>query len=181
MMDNNQSVVDFKSADNGRQRLIVLFQGGEDDILAVKFALQLARNEMVDLKVVNAGFSKEGDRESYDSQHLGFDTKVLGSRVSFIDTESATLEAVLAAVREPSSAETTVILGRGAVDMSSSFTAASSREDSRALGTLATAALFALRENALSASLMVVQARREMAETADGALRRKTTNHSDDG
>ena len=93
--------------------------------------------------------------------------------MSFIETESAALEALLDAVQEPSSAETTLILGRGSVDMHNT----SGHHESRALGALPTTVLFALQEHAVVAGLMVVQARREVE---DEGLKRKRTNHSED-
>lgn len=182
MADKTQSVVDFKLADSGRQRIIVLHQGGEDDPFAVKFALQLARNDIVDLKILKAGPNKEGDGDE-NHEHFNFDTvrssipDHMQARVTFLETETAAVEAILAAVHEPSSAETMIIIGRGSIDMSSSVTTSSSRDDSRALGTLATAALHRMRENGSSAGLMVVQARREVGEES---LKRKNTNFSDE-
>ena len=176
--DKRPSMIDFKLADSGRERLIVLYQGGDDDLFAVRFGMQLARNEIVDLNVIRAGVSSDDDSE--DSE---FDTikasipAEMQSRVTFTDDETAALEAALNAVHEPSSAETMVIVGRGSVDMSSSMQTTSSHNDHRALGPLSTTALHALRENGVNAGLMVVQAKRDIGE--DG-LKRKATNHSED-
>ncbi len=182
MADKTQSVVDFKLADSGRQRIIVLYQGGEDDVFAVQFALQLARNEIIDLKILKAGSSKEANMDE-NLEHFDFDTvrscipDNMQARVTFIDTESAAVEAMLAAVHEPSSAETMTIIGRGSVDMSSSVMTSSSRDDARVLGSLATTALHTVREKALNTGLMIVQARREAGEES---LKRKNTNFSDE-
>ena len=179
MAEKMQSVVDFKLADSGRQRIIVLYQGGEDDILAVKFALQLARNDVVDLKILRAGVSKEGDAEHFEFDTVRASIPVnMQARVTFADTETAALEAMLGAIHEPSSAETVIIIGRGSAGISSSMMASSSSGDSRALGALAAAALHAVREKALSTGLMIVQAKREAAE---GSLKRKTTNLGEEG
>jgi Sodium/hydrogen exchanger family len=182
MADKMQSVVDFKLADSGRQRMIVLYQGGADDIFAVKFALQLARNEVVNLKIIRAGFSKEAESNE-DREHYEFDTvrasipDKMQARVTFVDTETAALEAMLSAAHEPSSAETVIIIGRGSMDVSTSLTSTSSRDESRALGPLATSALSALRERAVGMGLMIVQAK---CEPSEGELRRKTTNLSEE-
>ena len=182
MADRTQSMVDFRLPDSGRQRIIVLYQGGEDDIFAVKFALQLARNEIVDLKILKVGSNKEVDGDA-NHEHFDFDTirssipDNMQARVTFVDAETPALEAILAAIHEPSSAETMLIIGRGSVDMSLSVVSSSSRDDAKALGTLATAALHTMREKALGAGLMIVQARREAGE---GSLKRKNTNFSDE-
>lgn len=181
MVEKMQSFVDFKLADSGRQRIIVLYQGGGDDVFAVKLALQLAKNKVVDLKILRAERYKEA-LEHEDSSDFEFETlrssipENMRDRVTFIDGETSVLEAMLVAVSEPSSAETVVVVGRGSVDMSASAMVGSSRDDSRALGALATKALHTVKENALNAGLMIVQAKREAQEES---LKRKATNLSE--
>jgi len=176
--DAGQSVINFKLADSGRQRLLVLYSGGEDSLFAVKLGLQFAKNDNVDLKVLRPMVSKEADEEHEDEL---FEYKTLKSsvtaqmkqRVQFIESEGPAMGAVIAALTEPSSAETLLILGRGSSDMSLSMFDSASSVTNQALGTLATSMLAELREKELNSSIMVVQKRRRATE-----LKRQTTNEA---
>ncbi|KAJ9616534.1 hypothetical protein H2200_000253 [Cladophialophora chaetospira] len=139
--DHTESTVHFRLADSGRYRLFALYQpGSEDDLFAVRLALQLAKNDMVDLKILNV---RNGDSD-YDNasipdedrktaaQHkthslktpTDYEFEVLRStistsessdRITILDLDVSALEAVMSALSEPSSAETLLILGRGTV------------------------------------------------------------------
>lgn len=166
-----ESGVQFKLADNRRYRIVVLYQGGEDDLLAVKLALQLARSESVDLRVVRAGTGDETDDEDYKhgpSDDFEFNVMRAGipestkQRVDFIDLDSVDREAVLTTLSEPTGgAETVMILGRGVHVGMSTMASTSSRDESQVLGPLAMVALNLIRDHALNVELMVVQAKRE--------------------
>ena len=174
--DRFQSVVNFRLPDSGRQHILVLYQGGDDDLYAVKLGLQLVRHDIVDLKIKKLGLKEEG---SDDGHHIDFDTLKasitddMKERVTIDETATAALEAVTAAVNDPSSAETVVITGRGSVNMSASVLSSSNRADSKVLGAFATAFLYAIQEKSLKTGLIAVQAKKENEE-----LRRKTTNMS---
>ena len=174
--ERNQSVVEFMLPDSGRQRIIVVVQGGDDDMYAVKLALQLARHDVVDLKIVKIGSKEDASDDGHD-----FDFSIIKSgitesmkhRVIIEESDGEPLQALIKAVNEPSAAETVTLMGRGSVDMSASVQTTGSREDTRVLGPFATTVLSAVREKALKTGLMIVQARRDNDD-----LRRKTTNMS---
>lgn len=163
--DRNRSVIEFKLADSGRQRLIVLYTGGQDDLFAVKLGLQFAKNDSVDLKVIKTTTNKEADEDEHEET---FDYKTLKSsvpdhmksRVRFIDSESGPTDAAVTAIKEPSSAETLLIVGRGSADLSlSAISSASSGVSGSALGSLGTSLVHDLKEKKLNSSLLVVQKR----------------------
>ncbi|EXJ87504.1 hypothetical protein A1O3_04464 [Capronia epimyces CBS 606.96] len=187
-VEHLNSTVQFKLADSERHRLLVLFQGTDDDLFAVRLGLQLAKNETVDLQVLNA---RVGDLDEFDETPKeaglhGLRTRAdhefdllracipesLRNRVSVVDLDVPGLEAVLAAIAQPSGAETIVIVGRatpasaGEHSLSSSMAmaASSSRNDSRTLGLLATSLGRAVYEKAQNIGLLVVQASRELDE-----------------
>lgn len=180
--DRNKSVIEFELADSGRRRLIVLYTGGEDDLFAVKIGLQFAKHESVDLKVIRAGLNKEADDDHDDS----FDFKALKSavpahmkaRVQFVDTAAQPLDAITVALKEPSSAETLLILGRGSSDVSLSVVTSNSSVSPQALGSLATIMVQELKEKNLNSSLLVVQKR--TPSLGPGELKKQTTNEITD-
>lgn len=159
-----QSVINFKLADSGRQRLIVLYTGGDDDLFAVKLGLQFAKNDHVDLKVLRPLAGRDAD----DNQEDVFEYRTLKSsvpaymakRVQFEEPDSTALEAVRTALSGPSSAETLLVVGRGTVDMSLSMVSSYSGGTGQILGSFATSMLTVLKEKELTASLLVVQKRR---------------------
>ncbi|KIW87056.1 uncharacterized protein Z519_12353 [Cladophialophora bantiana CBS 173.52] len=220
LADQMNSTVHFKLADSGRSRLFVLYQGdSEDDLFAVRLGLQLAKNKKVDLKILNARAGR-GDSDTVhqdaDTDHdnkmaaiskvhtlrtpLDFEFDTLrssildfgfGERATVVDVHLSGLDAVVAAISEPSPAETLVIIGRGTFhpttnppvnagagesSMSSSMAMtgvagpSSAREEGRALGPLATQLVKVIRERQLQAGLLVVQARREHAADAPDAF-----------
>lgn len=203
-IDQINSTVHFRQlhADMGRHRLLVVYGGKtEDDLFAVKFGLQLAKNETVDLKVLVLPAVAAGDDEIEISDHhqkqvrhdLGYEFEILrtsvpeslSERVTFVDLPMgiSKLEAVTSAITEPSSAETIVILGRNAGEQSTG------REDSRPLGGMATNLVRFIHEKTVNVGLLVMQARREPEEsTATGfgggkgiqQLTKKTSIMSDD-
>ena len=165
MADRNKSVIEFKLSDSGRNRLVVLYTGSEDDLFAVKLGLQFAKHDNVDLKVIKAMVNKEAEDDDHDST---FDYKTLKSsvpdhmksRVQFMDSELPPLDAAVAALKEPSSADTLLILGRGTSDLSLSVvSSASSLSSTAALGSLATNMVHELKQKKLNSSLLVVQKR----------------------
>ncbi len=132
------STVHFRLADSGRYRLFALYQhGSEDDLLAVRLALQLAKNDMVDLKILHVRSSDSDDNVSIPDEDkenpelskvqslktpTDYEFEVLRSsistsdssdRVTVLDLDVSGLEAVMSALSEPSSAETLLLLGRG--------------------------------------------------------------------
>ncbi|EXJ62017.1 hypothetical protein A1O7_02449 [Cladophialophora yegresii CBS 114405] len=135
--DYMNSTVHFKLSDSGRYRLIALYQSGsEDDLFAVRLALQLAKNDLVDLKIlyVRSGGDSDVDMDSEDKKHHDsnkvrslktptdheFDalrssipTSESSARVTVLDVDVPGLEALTTAVSEPSSAESLLIVGRG--------------------------------------------------------------------
>ncbi|KAI1609168.1 Sodium/hydrogen exchanger family-domain-containing protein [Exophiala viscosa] len=180
-----QSTVHFKLADSERYRLLVLYQGSQDDLFTVRFGLQLAKNELIDLTIfshVHGGASDDeidvikgsGDRtrpaakarveHEFDVLRASVPT-ALADRVTFADLDAGAsgVDAVAEAVAEPSAAETFVIVGRSMAHWQSSMgTGASSTSSSRdALGPIATRLVKTIREKSLSAGLLVMQARRD--------------------
>src|SRR5262249_40604403 len=120
--DHTNSTVHFKPADSGRYRLVVLYQGSEDDLFAVRFGLQLAKNEAVDLKILNAraiesggdevgktgqetGFSKTTSDYEFETLRVSIPGSIAG-RVSIADSSVPGIEAVSEAISEQSAAET---------------------------------------------------------------------------
>ncbi|KIW81340.1 hypothetical protein Z517_04365 [Fonsecaea pedrosoi CBS 271.37] len=214
LADQMNSTVQFRSAESGRTRLFALYQGdSEDDLFAVRLALQLAKNHKVDLKILNARVRHDDadvGHHAADTSHddktaplskvhtlrtptdfefdalrssiadCGFDT-----RVTVVDVSLSGLEALVAAISEPSPAETLVIVGRSTFysksanaifststaesSMSNSMVISSgsglsfARDDSQALGPLATQLIKVVRERQLQTGLLVVQARNERA------------------
>lgn len=160
--DRKQSVIEFQLPDSGRQRLIVLYTGGEDDLFATKLGLQFAKNESVDLKVIKVSTHSDGEEDDHDDS---FDFTTLKTsvpdnmkgRVQFVDSGASPLEAVTTALREPSAADTLVILGRGSSDLSLSVVSSAGSGSSPALGSLATNMVHELKDKKLNASLLVVQ------------------------
>ncbi|KEF56978.1 uncharacterized protein A1O9_07168 [Exophiala aquamarina CBS 119918] len=202
-----KSSVHFKLSDSSRYRLFVLYSGSDDDLYAVKLGLQLVKNEAVDLIILNVRPTPvphdddEGDHvlEIKDSGNGGaaksrnadfeFETirtsllHFLRRRVTFVDLDISPLDAITAAIAEPSAAETIVLIGRGAPASSSgalfnslsnsgilgggsSSTAVAG--DSRALGPFATRLVRSVREKGLATALLVVQARRQIDDEAVG-------------
>lgn len=192
-VEHLNSTVQLKPAGSGRYRLFVLYQGSDDDLFAVRLGLQLAKNEMVDLHILNARIFD--DDEIYESpKEAGIHASrtradhqfdrlrasvpdILGSRVSIVDLDVPGLEGVIVAVAQPSGAETIVMVGRrtsafaGEHALSSSMisTGSSSRDESRALGVAATSLVKTLHERQLNAGVLVVQARREPDEAGASA------------
>ncbi|KIW11685.1 hypothetical protein PV08_10987 [Exophiala spinifera] len=175
-IDQTNSTVHFRQlhGDLGRYRLLVVYGGkSEDDLFAVKFGLQLVKNETVDLKVLVLPAVAAGDDEieigdrgqEQIRHHLAYELETLrtsvpdslSDRVTFVDLPMgiSNLEAVTSAIAEPSSAETIVIFGRNASEQSTG------REDSRVLGAMATNLVRFIREKTVSVGLLVMQARRE--------------------
>lgn len=178
--DAGQSVINFKLADSGRHRLIVLYTGGEDDLFAVKLGLQFAKNDQVDLKIVRPAAGRDAEEDHDDST---FEYKTLRSsvpaymakRVQFEDSDNPALEAARAALSEPSSAETLLIVGRGAADVSLSMISSYSGNAAQVLGSLATSMLADCKEKELNASLLVVQKRRSNAPGYGTDLKKQNT------
>ncbi len=188
MIDQANSTVHFNQVhgDTGRYRLLVVYEGmGQDDLFAVRFGLQLAKNTMVDLKVLvvptahgngdEFEISRKGGNKT--KQNVGDEFEMLRSsvpdvtadRVSFVDLAAgiSSLDAVTTAIAEPSAAETVVLLGRNASERTPMLAAASSsREESRALGSLATSLVNVISERTLSAGLLVMQAKRDVEDSA---------------
>ncbi|KIY02337.1 uncharacterized protein Z520_02475 [Fonsecaea multimorphosa CBS 102226] len=151
LVDQMNSTVHFKLAESRRTRLFVLYQGdSEDDLFAVRLGLQLAKNQMVDLKILNARVDPDNvdaDQRVEDTDH---DNKMAGlskvhtlrtptdfefdalrssiadcgfdKRVTVVDVHSLGLEAVLAAISEPNPAETLVIIGRSTFHPKATYT-----------------------------------------------------------
>jgi hypothetical protein len=162
VQDRKKSVITFQLADSGRQRLIVLYSGSEDDLFGVKLGLQFAKNENVDLKVIKTPTNTEDDDHDGTFDFKTLKTSVpdaLKSRVQFVDSEAGPVEAALAALREPSAADTLLILGRGSADLSLSVISSAGSISSPALGSIATTVVNELRQRHLNASLLVVQRR----------------------
>ncbi|OAP56295.1 hypothetical protein AYL99_09474 [Fonsecaea erecta] len=221
LVDQMNSTVHFKSAESRRARLFVLYQGeSEDDLFAVRLGLQLARNHKVDLKILNARVgldSTDADQHADSIEHdnkvvtpsnihtlpkpidLEFDTLRSSiadygfeNRATVIDVQLSGLEAVVAAISDPSPAETLVIIGRNTLPSKSATTAlgsstaesstsgsrvitgatglASARDDNQALGPLATQLVKVVRERQLQTGLLVVQTRTENASEVPDAV-----------
>lgn len=183
------STMHFKLADSGRYRLVVLYGGREDDLLAVRLGLQLAKNEMVDLKILNARVvddekvEETGEQAGQTNTNDAFNAlratlpESLAERISVVDAPVSSLEALTSAIAEPSAAETIVLVGRSpgtpSSDTPSSLSSPmsvygsnSSRDESRALGPLGTSLVKVVREKGLTTGLLVVQARRDVEEGA---------------
>ncbi|KIV82501.1 hypothetical protein PV11_04605 [Exophiala sideris] len=183
-----QSTVHFPLAHSERYRLLVLYQGSQDDLFAVRFGLQLAKNEMVDLTIfshMHGGASDDeidvlkGSRDrtraaakasvehEFDVLRASVPT-ALADRVTFVDIDSGIsgVDAVAEAVAEPCAAETFVVVGRSVAhwQSSTSIGASSSSSSREALGPVATRFVKVIRENSLSAGLLVMQARRDGEE-----------------
>lgn len=185
LADVGKSVINFKLADSGRLRLIVMFTGSDDDLFAVKLGLQFAKNDHVDLIVVRPAVTQDADDEHEDST---FDYRTLRSsvpaymtkRVHFMDSDNSAGEAARASLSEPSSAETLLVVGRGGADMSLSTVSSYSGNSSQILGSLATTMLTLLKEKDLNASLLVVQKRRYKGPGDKSELKRQSTAGGDE-
>ena len=135
--DNMNSTVHFKLSDNGRHRIVALYQSGsEDDIFAVRMALQFAKNDLVDLTILNVRHvaaevssavhlgdgGKTGTKQTteqpstddeFDVMRSTIATSEANERIVVVDTDALALESVTSVLAEPSSAETLVLVGRG--------------------------------------------------------------------
>ena len=137
--DYGNSTIHFRLADSGRYRLFALYQASsEDDLFAVRLALQLAKNDMVDLKILhvrnsysdfdNASIQDDNKKNpalnkvqslktptdhEFEVLRSSIATSISSARVTVLDLDVTGLEAVMEALSEPSSAETLLILGRG--------------------------------------------------------------------
>lgn len=183
------SAVQFKVSQGSRHRLLVLYQGGADDLFAVKLGLQLARHDSVDLRILRVSQGKEvvSDTETEaGTEHFNFEfdhirTSVpatMARRVRFDDVNisAGLLESISGVLSEPNATETLVILGRGSgsdLSMSHISSASSSHSESKVIGTLPTQVLNLLRNRAgasistttavtAPAGLLVVQAKRKL-------------------
>lgn len=192
LIDQMNSTVNFKLSDSGRHRLLALYRGSEDDLFAVRFGLQLARNPRVDLKILNVPAAHDDgvDEDEIEEIHKGsaaihatsrahtmhqFEAlrhsipDTLVERVSIVDVAASGLEAVKTAIAEPSAADTIVIVGRNTSRHSTSgslmLAGSSSVDESRALGPLATSVIKLVRETQLNVGLLVMQARRELEQS----------------
>lgn len=134
VVEQTNPTVHFRLSDSGRYRLFVLYNGSEDDLYAVKLGLQFARNDAVDLIILNvrpAPLHHEDDdvddhgideiKGTSASRHRPGDFEFetlrpvpasLNARVTFVDLDIAALDAITSAVAEPSAAETIVLVGR---------------------------------------------------------------------
>lgn len=241
LADHNNTTVQFPLGESGRRRIFALYQSGsEDDLFGVRLALQLAKNESVDLTILNArGSGAEFEHDEIDTDadekhpvvqtlktRTAAEFEALRStiattaRVTVLDLPVSALDAAISAISEASAAETILILGRGPHSGGNAITtlpatpssphaagpsSLMARDD--ALGYLATQIVRVVREKAISAGLVVVQARRDGGETTHShhhgfegfgtvtapgaahlsntgkeatALRRKLTRESDD-
>jgi hypothetical protein len=142
--DHMNSTVQFELSDSGRYRLFALYQSGcEDDLFAVRLALQLAKNELVDLKILyirtndsdlDMDVDHDNSNGNEDKKHHPLDkvqslrtpidyefdvlrstipTSESSARITVVEVDVSGLEALMTALSEPSSAETLLILGRG--------------------------------------------------------------------
>jgi len=178
-----ESTVHFRSAETGKQKLIVLYQGGEDDIFAVRLALQLAKNENVNVNIITSGSAadREGDVEHESDLHL---TNLRASipadvadRVTFTGSDSRrNIDGLLGAIRDADGAEVVAVLGRGGVDMAASVSGLHS--EARAIGPRAVEMLNVIKEGGVCASLLVVQAKKGIADGAQ--LQRKASHASEE-
>lgn len=192
VLDQAQSTVTFRLADSERYRLIVLYQGSQDDLFAVRFGLQLVKNEMVDLKVFSTVRGSASDDEIEEikgssrrapepSAEYDFDVlrasvpAALADRVTFVDLDFGVsgVDAIAVTVAEPSAAETFVVVGRSTMSSQSSTmgvgASSSSRDERGVLGPVATQLVKTIREKALNAGLLVMQARRDGDEASAAA------------
>ncbi|KAL2428794.1 K(+)/H(+) antiporter 1 [Exophiala dermatitidis] len=60
-LEHINSTVQFKLPDSGRYRLIVVYQGSNDDLFAVRLGLQFAKNDLVDLQILDARTALDND------------------------------------------------------------------------------------------------------------------------
>ncbi|KAL2403939.1 K(+)/H(+) antiporter 1 [Exophiala dermatitidis] len=138
-VEHINSTVQFKLPDSGRYRLVVVYQGSDDDLFAVRLGLQFAKNELVDLQILDARTDLDDDdydemiddespkeaeagphgaRRHTDQEFELLRTRVpdaVRPRVSFTDLDSSSHQgvgAVLEAIAQPSAAETIVMVGR---------------------------------------------------------------------
>jgi hypothetical protein len=197
VVEQMKSTVHFKLSDSGRYRLFVSYSGSEDDLFAVKLGMQFVRNDAVDLIILNVRLPHEDDGDNADeikeSGGVGrnriadfeFETlrtslpHSLSERVTFVDLDISALDAITAAISEPSAAETIVLVGRDASTSSSGVFnslagsgilggGSSTATDSKALGSLATRLVRTVREKGLATALLVVQARRQVEDEPVG-------------
>ena len=171
MVDNTQSVVDFRLPSSGRQRFVVEFGGSEDDIFGIRLALQLARHPSVNVMVVD--LKDNATIQTENANHLEYEMlqasipEHMKERVVFSSAaESAALDFLFATLGEPTSAETVLVVGRGDANRDATIPGTN---DQAALGKLAAASLQLIREKALQVSLMIVQGKRD---SPDEPLRR---------
>ncbi|RMD42966.1 hypothetical protein DV735_g2147, partial [Chaetothyriales sp. CBS 134920] len=164
--EKEQAMVEFRLPESGRQQIVAVYQHGPDDLYGVRLALQLARHNIVDLKIIKT--TSDEDEDSADEDHHDLDFQVATAEVApdvkrrlrIEESKGTALEAAIAAVNEPSAGPKLVIVGRGSKGVSAGGVTPNS-SDSRVLGPLAMAVLQTLREKASRTSLMVVQARRD--------------------
>ena len=179
VIDRAQSVVNFKSPSSGRQRFVVAFGGSEDDIFAVKLALQFAKHPSVDVVVVD--FQDNQYERTENANYLEYDLlqasmpEHMQYRVNFSSAAaSGGLDFLFATLGEPTSAETILVVGRSGTHRDAT---SPSTTDQAVLGQLAAASLQLIREKALQVSLMIVQGRKE---SPDEELRRHKSMIADE-
>lgn len=179
VIDRAQSAVNFKSPGNGRQRFVVAFGGREDDIFAVKLALQFARHPAVSLMVVD--LQDHTTKQTENANYLEYEMvqasipEHMKDRVDFSSAvDSGGLDFLFATLGEPTTAETVLVVGRGDINRDAT---SPGNNDQAALGQLAALSLQSIREKALQVSLMVVQGKRD---NPDEELRRHKSLIGDD-
>lgn len=166
-LDSN--AVTYSSADCRRTRLHVLYAGSNDDIFAVRLALQLAQNDAVFVTITELTASAGSSNEETHINNTTFNdmkahtSDFLSSRVKFdaIDGFAPTDEYISAALKGDHHQHTVFTVGRsvGATLSSTELSITRSSDITRTLGALAVQLVGQIKKTSLRASLLVVQAK----------------------
>lgn len=187
------------SASEDGHHILVPFFGGSDDSFAMRLAVQLARNPNVAVTVIyfrrsslassastsQANADRENDTVLFTSTRDSL-PEPLSSRIVFEEFSSlkphtsisviARLKEALHAPKDGNGPMHIIIAGRSSSANVHNGSSMSGREDHRTLGMLNTSILEAMNSGDLHASLMVVQAKKEVEHGEDGTLKR-TKSH----
>ncbi|TDZ15834.1 K(+)/H(+) antiporter 1 [Colletotrichum orbiculare MAFF 240422] len=174
----------FSAERRGKKAVRVLYAGAEDDLYAVRLGVQLARNENLDVAVVEAADPPDDANVQYERFKAGLDASLAG-RVAFrkLDAGKGSVASELLALLAGDKRPTTLILGRSAAagtqqpgrgDVGEASGAGDPR---RTLGATAAEVVAEIKKTGVeSVSVMVVQGKRAAEDRQ--ALQRKPSTYS---
>ncbi|RVX72567.1 hypothetical protein B0A52_03963 [Exophiala mesophila] len=97
--DQTRTTVHFGLSESGRYRIFVLYTGTQDDLYAIRLGLQLTKNDLVDLKIINVQTSSGLELHDSDDDDIKQSAHRVDSAMGDSQSPGAHVAAEYAAIR----------------------------------------------------------------------------------